>query len=121
MIALPMALKGKKVALFGAFASEVNASKHHGGKPGSGSAAATALVGSYVLDGAHVVTIDAALTEEGADFSYIAGCKAFGQAGSPADPDDLPRAVVTAQSIGSLLVMDGLTFDDSLLLMTGPR
>ena len=43
------------------------------------------------------------------------------QAGSPADPDDLPRAVATAQSIGSLLVMDGLTFDDSLLLMTGPR
>ena len=102
---LPMPLKAKKVALFGAFASEVGGK--HGAKPGSGSAAATALVGSYVLNGAHVVTIDAALKEEGADFSYIAGCKAFGQAGSPADPEDLPRAVALAKESDVAIIVLG--------------
>ena len=60
--------------------------------------AATALVGSYVLDGAHVVTIDEALRAEGvASLTYIRGADAYGQAGGPADPKDLPAAVALAK------------------------
>ena len=64
----------------------------------SGNSAATALVGSYVLDGAHVVTIDEALREEGgASLTYIRGADAYGQAGGPADSEDLPAAVALAK------------------------
>lgn len=60
--------------------------------------AATALVGSYVLNGAHVVTIDEALRAEGvASLTYIRGADAYGQAGGPADPEDLPAAVALAK------------------------
>ena len=55
-------------------------------------------MGSYVLDGAHVVTIDEALRAEGvASVTYIRGADAYGQAGGPADPKDLPAAVALAK------------------------
>ena len=64
----------------------------------NGQNAATALVGSYVLDGAHVVTIDEALRAEGVEsLTYIRGADAYGQAGGPADPKDLAAAVALAK------------------------
>ena len=104
--ALPMALSGKKVALFGPFAHKSNrtADPKHGG----GSSAEVALVGSYVLSGAPVVTIDEALTEAGvASLQYIAGAQANGPAGSPADPETLPDVLALAKASDVAIVVLG--------------
>lgn len=88
-------------------AADADAGSAAKGKP-TGSPAATALVGSYVLDGAHVVTIDEALREAGvASLTYIRGADAYGQAGAPADPEDLPAAVALAKESDVSIVVLG--------------
>ena len=105
--ALPMALKGVKVVLFGPFASS-NASAETGAKHAGGPAAATALVGSYVLSGADVVTVDQALRAAGAAMTWVPGCSHEGPPGSGCDDPKtgVAAAVAAAKAADvSLLVL----------------
>ena len=102
---LPISLHGKTVALFGPFAAARNKSSAGPGHEPTTDPAEEALVGSYVLSGAHVVTIDAALRAAGvSSLTYQPGAAASGPAGS--GTEDLAAAVALAkQSDVSILVL----------------
>jgi len=91
---LPMILKGKRVALFGPFASSK-----------AKDSASSALVGSYVLQGAHVVTMDEALVTAGVhNLTWQEGCKGSGPPGSGCD---LEKAITLAKAVDVSLILIG--------------
>ena len=98
---LPMALEGKKIALFGPLSG--------GGDDGADKdSAVTALVGSYVLSGAPVVTVADALGKvRGAEINYVRGCDATGFSG--AGCPDLEGAIAAAKAadVAVLVLGDG--------------
>ena len=98
-------LRGKKVALLGPFASwDPKLPGHYKTRE----AADTALIGSYVLEGAPVITVPEALTKAGANWQWVPGCSSAGSPGSGCNDTThgLQAAVALAkQSDISLLVL----------------
>eukprot|EP00040_Diaphanoeca_grandis_P040838 m.262177 g.262177 ORF g.262177 m.262177 type:complete len:794 (-) comp44699_c0_seq1:67-2448(-) len=92
---LPMNLKGKKITVFGPIASE--------------SEAETALVGSYVLSGAKVVTVTEALNMSGAaSVEYYQGtCAASGVPGNGCGNLTVEAQLAKNSDIAILVLGDG--------------
>ena len=102
---LPMALTGKKIVLFGPLSGGGADSKDK-------EDAITAIVGSYVLSGAAVVTVADAIDKVGAaDIKYVRGCDATGPAGGipGAGCAGLDAAVAAAKAadVAVLVLGDG--------------
>lgn len=99
---LPVALKGQTVALFGPLS---------GGSPKDTNEADTAMVGSYVLSGAQVVSVAAALAAKAAaTVSYFdSGCTARGGVAPGDGCSDLAGATAAAKAadVSILVLGDG--------------
>lgn len=97
--ALPVSLNGKKVALFGPLSG--GDSQHDG-------EAQDATVGSYVLGGAHVVTVaEALLNMTSASITYEGGCDAHGPPGSGCGNLTNATALAQQSDISILVLGDG--------------